>query len=430
MYKTLRVLIGFAILCIAHAGQAQNIGNTPYSRYGLGDYNYNLGNVRNAGMAGVGISAGNSYQANTANPALLYYNSITVFDMSLAGEVKTIKNSAEKQTDSNASLYNLALVVPVSKRWSAAVGLRPYTTVNYETRASSTLASNPRATVESRYTGEGGLSELYFAHGVKIASGLTIGGSASYVFGTITKEAASLVQDDSLANIGLTRIVYSERTRYDNFLFRAGANYRKQLNEKFYLSAGAVYAFDAKFDAERNASYERRTLSDNVIDENILPDSSTSSINVPASLRAGLTLDNGKNFTIGADFYTQNWSDFTGFDGRSDLADSYRVAVGGELTPDANSIDSYFKRITYRAGVYYGNSPYMVNGEQIKDKGVTAGFTMPLGRSTIYDLYQLNAALGYGNRGTTDNGLVAENYFQFSVGFTVNSRWFIKRRIE
>ncbi|WP_439880887.1 OmpP1/FadL family transporter [Pontibacter sp. MBLB2868] len=430
MYKRLRVLIGLAILCIAHAAQAQNIGNTPYSRYGLGEYNYNLGNVRNAGMAGVGISAGNSYQANTANPALLYYNSITIFDMGLAGEVKSVKNASEKQTDSNASLYNLTLVVPVSKRWSAAVGLRPYSTVNYEARAATTLESNPRATIENRYTGEGGLSEIYFSHGVKIADGLTIGGSASYVFGAITKEAASLVRDDSLANISQERVVYSERTRYENFLFRAGANYRKKLNEQLFLSAGAVYGLEANFDAKRKASYERRTLSDNVIDENILPDSSTSSVSVPASLRAGITIDNGKNFTLAADLYTQQWSDFKGFDGRSDLANSYKIAVGGELTPDANSIDNYFKRITYRAGVYYGNSPYIVNGEQIKDKGVTAGFTMPLGRSTIYDMYQLNAALGYGNRGTTDNGLIAENYFQFSVGFTVNSRWFIKRRIE
>ncbi|MFD2513951.1 hypothetical protein ACFSRY_08750 [Pontibacter locisalis] len=430
MYKTLRVLIGFAAICLTHAAQAQKIANTPYSRYGLGEYNYNLGNVRNAGMAGVGISAGNSYQANTANPALLYYNSITVFDMGIAGEVKSIKNESQKQIDSNANLYNLTLAVPVSKRWSAAVGLRPYTTVNYEIRSTSALESNPRAIIESRYTGEGGLSEIFFGHGVKVADGLTVGGSASYVFGTITKEAASLVQDDSLANIGQTRIVYSERTRYDSFLFRAGANYRKQLRDKLYLSTGVVYALSTDFEAERKASYERRTLSDNVVDENILPDSSTTNINVPSSLRAGITVDNGTNLTLGADLYMQQWSKFSGFDGRSDLADSYRVAVGGEFTPDANSIDNFFKRITYRTGVYYGNSPYKINGEQITDKGVTAGFTMPLGRSTIYDLYQLNAAIGYGNRGTTDNGLIAENYFQFSVGFTVNSRWFIKRRIE
>lgn len=430
MYKSLRVLIGFAILCLAHAAQAQNIGNTPYSRYGLGEYNHNLGNVRNAGMAGVGISAGNSYQANTANPALLYYNSITVFDMGLAGQVKTIKSSSQKQTDGNANLYNLTIAVPVSKRWSSAIGLRPYSIVNYEARTASPLESNPRATVYQFYNGEGGLSEAYFAHGVKIADGLTIGGSASYIFGAITKESIAVVQDDSLVAIGNEKVVYNERTRYDNFLFRAGANYRKKLNEKYYLSAGTVYSFGTDLEAKRRASYERRTLSDNVIDSNILPDSSEGSVNIPSSLRAGLTLDNGKNLTIGADFYTQKWSDYRNFEGESELGDSYRVALGAEFTPDANSIDNFLERVTYRAGLYYGDSPYSIKGQTIKDKGITAGFTMPLGRSSIYDMYQLNAALGYGSRGTTDNGLIKEDYFQFSVGFTVNSRWFIKRRVD
>ncbi len=430
MYKSLRVLIGFALLCLAGTTQAQNISNTPYSRFGLGEFNHNLGNVRNSGMANVGISAGNSYQANTANPALLYYNSITVFDMGIAGQVKTIKNSTTKQTDGNANLYNLTLVVPVSKRWSSSVGLRPYTVVNYESTSSSTLASNPRAKVQQRYTGEGGLSEAYFGHGIKIADGLTIGGSASYIFGHITKEAASVVTDDSVAAIGNEKVVYFERIRYDNFLFRAGANYRKKLTDKFYLSAGAVYSFDTNLDAERKSSFERRSLSNILMDRNLLPDSAVGNVNVPASLRAGLTLDNGTNLTIGADYYTQKWSEFRNFEGNSELGDSYRMALGAEWTPDANSIDNFFERVTYRAGLYFGDTPYLIKGKTISEKGVTAGFTMPLGRSTIYDLYQLNAAIGYGQRGTTDDNLIAENNFQFSVGFTINSRWFIKRRIE
>mgnify|MGYP005755995239 FL=1 len=418
------------MLCMANAAQAQNISNTPYSRFGLGDYNYNLGNVRNAGMAGVGISAGNSFHSNAANPALLYYNSITLFDIGVAGQVKTIKNASESQTDGNANLYNLALVVPISKRWSSSIGLSPDSIVNYESKTSSTVGGNPDVKLEQQYMGEGGLSEAYFAHGLKIADGLTIGASASYVFGAITRESASTVIDESLEAIGNEKVVYSERVRYDNFMFSAGANYRKKITEKYYLSAGSVYQLGTDLEAKRRASFERRTLSDRVLDSNILADSSEGSVNIPSSLRAGLTLDNGKNLTIGADFYTQNWSEFTSFNGKKELGDSYRVAVGAEYTPDANSIDNFLERVTYRAGVYYGDSPYVVKGETITDKGVTAGFTMPLGRSSMYDYYQLNAALGYGSRGTKDNGLIKENYFQFSFGFTVNSRWFIKRRID
>ncbi|WP_242921569.1 OmpP1/FadL family transporter [Pontibacter liquoris] len=430
MYKKLRVLIGFALLCMAPAAQAQYIGNTPYSRYGLGEINSNLGNIRNAGMAGAGISAANSFQANIANPALLYYNSITVFDMSIRGQVKTLSDGNASQRDGNASLSNLSLVVPVSKRWSSAVSLRPFSDVTYEMSSSMPLESNPRASILRGYEGDGGLSELSFSNGVKIVKGLTVGATASYIFGNVTKEASSLVQDDSLSTLSMEQVVYSERTRYQDFLFRAGVNYRQELKESLFLSIGGTYSFESDLNANRKNSYERRTIYEGILDQNIMPDSTKGSVLLPQSWQAGISLDNGSNMTLVADFSAQQWSKFRNFDGDKELADSYRAALGGEYTPDAKSIGNYFKRITYRGGLYYGKTPYEINGTQIGDKGVTVGFTLPIGRSTVYDMYQLNTAFGYGQRGTTSNGLIAEKYFQFSAGITINSRWFIKRRIE
>ncbi|MDX5436389.1 MAG: outer membrane protein transport protein [Pontibacter sp.] len=432
MYKTLRVLIGFAALCLAHTTQAQLIGNTPYSRYGLGEINENYGSIRGAGMAGAGISAGNSFQPNTQNPALLYYNSITNFDISGAGELKNVKSSNASQLDGNGNLYNLSLVVPLSKRWSSAVGLRPYTTINYEISATSEVEGNPQAQISRDYTGEGGLSEVYFAHGVRLFGGLTIGGSASFVFGNTITESSSTVIDPQQAGADLIRVTQIDRTTYRDFIFRAGINYRQKLKDKLYLSAGGTYSFENDLEAERDISYERRSPDGLPVAQPVAEEDTVSgTIHLPANWRAGLTLDNGNNLTISADFSTYEWSKFRDFNGRNDnLKDSYRAAVGAEYTPNANAIDSYFKRITYRAGVYYNDTQFQLNGEDIKDMGVTTGFTLPLGRGTLYDLYMLNLSLGYGQRGTTDNGLIKEDYLQFGLGFTVNSRWFLKRRIE
>ena len=358
MYKTLRVLIGFALLCMAHATQAQYIGNTPYSRYGLGEINTNQGNIRNAGMAGAGISAANSYQANVSNPALLYYNSITVFDMGIRGQVKTIKSSnGASQRDGNANLAYLSLVVPISKHWSSALSLRPFSDVSYEINAAGrSLEGNPRATVVEGYSGQGGLSELNFSNGVKIAKGLTIGASASYVFGTITKEASSLIQDDSLSELSSQRVVYSERTHYSDFLFRAGLNYRKALKEKLFLSVGGTYNFEMNLNADRRSSYERRTIYDGILDQNLMADSVKTTVLMPQGWQAGISLDNGSNMTLVADFATQQWSKFRNIEGEKELADSYRAAIGGEYTPDAGSVGNYFKRVTYRGGLLWQNT--------------------------------------------------------------------------
>ncbi|MFD2999800.1 hypothetical protein ACFS7Z_05480 [Pontibacter toksunensis] len=425
MYKTFRVLIGFAALCLAHTTQAQLISNTPYSRYGLGEINENLGTVRNAGMAGTGISAANSYQPNTANPALLYYNSITNFTMGIAGQVKKVSSESSSQTNGNGNLNNISLTVPVTKRWSSAVGLRPFSTVNYQVNISDAVEGNPQATIFREYVGSGGLSEVYFAHGVRIAGGLTVGGSASYIFGNITNESSSTINDPEQEAVGQERVTVVDRTSYNDFIFRAGANYRQKVTDKLFLSAGTVYSFESKLDAERKVTYERLTL------PGAAADSAENSVIVPASLRAGISIDNGSNLTVAADFASYKWSDFKNFEGNDGgLKDSYRLSVGGEYTPEANSIDNYFKRIMYRGGLYYGQTPYELNGERITDKGVTVGATLPIGRSTVYDLYQLNFSLGYGQRGTTENGLVKEDYLQVGLEFTVNSRWFIKRRID
>ncbi|MBD1397474.1 hypothetical protein H9Q13_09875 [Pontibacter sp. JH31] len=431
MYKTLRLLICASVLCLAQAVQAQSIANSPYSRYGLGELNTNLGNLRTAGMGGVGVSSGSSFHANTANPALLYYNSVTIFDIGVAGQYKTLKNSSLSQRDGDANLNYLTLGVPLSKRWSSALSLRPYSTVDYRISSIGSLPNRPEAVIINEYSGEGGISELYFGHGVRIADGLTIGASASYLFGTITQESSTIVGDTSVNDMSLERVAYAERTRYNDFLFRTGANYRKKVAEKAFLSAGAVYTLGTELSAKRNTSYERRDLADTPKSAGLLPDSLEGSVNMPGSLQAALSYDNGANLTVGAEFFTQDWSDYRNLDGDQELGNSYKVNLGAEYTPNANAIDSYFKRITYRAGVRYGQSPYVVNGEQIKDMAVTSGFTFPIGRGSYFEPpYQLNVMLGYGKRGTTDNGLITENYLQFGAGVTINSRWFVKRRIE
>ncbi|MDO6390696.1 hypothetical protein Q4E40_11210 [Pontibacter sp. BT731] len=431
MYKTLRLLICASVLCLAQGVQAQSIGNSPYSRYGLGELNTNLGNLRTAGMGDVGVSTGNSFHSNTANPALLYYNSITVFDVGITGRYKTLKNANQSQRDGDANLTYLTLGVPISKRWSSALSLRPYSSVEYNITNMGSLPNRQEAVVISEYSGEGGISELYFGHGVRIADGLTIGASASYLFGTISQESSSIVADTSISNASLERVAYVERTRYSDFIFRGGANYRKKIADKAFVSAGAVYALGADLNAKRNSAYERRDLGDGLKGAPMLPDSVKSSVNVPPSLSASISYDNGSNLTIGTEFMTQDWSDYRNLDGEQELGKSYKIGFGTEYTPNPTAIDSYFKRVTYRGGLRYGQSPYIVNGENIKDMAVTGGATLPIGRGNYFEPpFQLNVMMGYGKRGTTDNGLIAENYFQFGAGVTVNTRWFVKRRIE
>jgi hypothetical protein len=105
---------------------------------------------------------------------------------------------------------------------------------------------------------------------------------------------------------------------------------------------------------------------------------------------------------------------------------TYRIALGGEYTPDLNNIRNYFSRVTYRAGLYYGTEYLSIGGTQLPVYGVTMGASLPFRRS----LSHLHAAVDVGRLGLTTNNLLQETYLKFTLGITFNDRWFIQKRYE
>ena len=127
---------------------------------------------------------------------------------------------------------------------------------------------------------------------------------------------------------------------------------------------------------------------------------------------------------IGADFTMANWTGTTN-QSNAELKNVISLALGGEIIPDYRNVNSYFKRVNYRFGVNYEQLPYIINETDINDFGINFGASFPMGGASSVD-----TAFKFGWRGTTDNDLVRESYFQIVVGMTINDRWFIKRRYD
>ena len=96
-----------------------------------------------------------------------------------------------------------------------------------------------------------------------------------------------------------------------------------------------------------------------------------------------------------------------------------------EYTPNRSDIRYYFRRCTYRAGAYFDQSYYLVDGVHVNSVGVTLGMTLP-----VFRWYNgLSLGVDFGRRGLA-TAQVKENYFGFSVGFNVFDIWFQKRPYE
>ncbi len=107
------------------------------------------------------------------------------------------------------------------------------------------------------------------------------------------------------------------------------------------------------------------------------------------------------------------------------MRNSFEVAAGGQYIPDATSVDSYLSRVAYRLGFNYRDTPFAIGEQQISEIGIDFGLSLP-----VSNLSSINLAVEIGNRGTTEQNLIRENYLRATLGVTFNDRWFIRRKFD
>ena len=428
------MLTGLAALATSGV-QAQGLGNSPYSRVGLGEFNANTGGVRQMSMGGVGLAAPNSTNVNELNPALLYYTSRTTFEAGYSGQYKTVKNANASSRSGNGTLGYLAMSVPLAARWAAAVGLKPLGAVDYESNILQDVVGKPGSQSLKQYKGTGGISEAYLGQGVRLTKGLAVGFTASYLFGVVDETTATTVQEANSTE-PLVKSVSRQHTRYSDFAFRAGAHYRQKLNKSLTMNLAGVYGFGHNLRGMQTNTQERQDASGAITAQPTLVNEGRGSTYVPALAQLGLSLDNEKSWSVNLDVAHQQWSKFNSFNTAGPaLGNTLRVGLGGELTPDPGSIEHYFQRVVYRAGISVAQLPYQPGGQMLYDRSVSWGFGFPLPTATPLESTTISLAFTYGQRGNTERvssggSNVQETYIRGQLGVTLNNRWFIKRRLQ
>ena len=106
----------------------------------------------------------------------------------------------------------------------------------------------------------------------------------------------------------------------------------------------------------------------------------------------------------------------------SSVSQSFRA--GFEIVPNRNDIRYYLRRCAYRAGVYYDQSYYKLDGNDVNTIGITLGVTLPVFR--YYNGISLGVDMG--QRGSKKNNMIRERYAMFVIGFNIHDIWFQKPR--
>lgn len=398
--------------------------NSPYSRYGIGWLRNDI-NVANRGMGNVSLADYNYGLIQANNPASYSGLKLTSFQFALEGVSLNVKNGTQANRTGSLNLSYFNVGFPIHKNAGMSFGLVPFSGMRYDLQSVQQLAGISEVTYN--YFGGGSIQKAYlgFAYNYKDFS---IGANFNYAFGNYQQNISESFTDS--LQILSTSIL--SRSVVRGIQWQTGALFHHKIKEEKFINVGLTYDLGFNLNQTRE-KFWYSSLGDvgNSYYENRV-DSSTQSngkVVLPSKLGFGIMVGNGEQWKAGIDFTQSNWNKYSNMGDADSLQKIRNFGIGVAYTPNINAISDYWKRMTFRAGAYYRTEPFYLNHTSFSTKAITAGIGYPIRRYNL-GIGQINAGLEMGSRGTFENGLVKEGLTRFSIGCTLNDKWFIKRKYE
>ncbi len=426
-----KILVVLVVLLSAKA-MAQRNNSSPYSFFGIGE-EFHPKTAEQAAMGGIGVAFGANNYINFINPAA--NANLRYATYSFGGLVNrlTLNEPDASQTGTSTSLQYVALGFPIGSKAGASFGIQPLTSVGYSL-TSQILDTEGEVLSATKFQGAGGTNRLYASFGVQVFKGLSLGVETGFIFGTIDNSILNQRDDVHLAS------KHKQVAVIRGSAHKLGLQYQAILKGDLTLHAGATVRLENTMKATGNEllySLSFGSAGTEVPRDTILNIDIVGKITDPIQTIVGLGLGKSNKWYVGANYESKNALKSQGYLIEEGTAYAYgksnRFSVGGFYIPKTNSIASYWDRVTYRAGIRLEKTGLLVDGTgtatdftSIDDFGISFGLGLPLGKK----LSNLNLGLAYGKKGTTENQLIQEEYFNVRMSLSLNDLWFQKRRID
>ena len=413
--------------------KAQTYGSyTPYSIFGMGDMATG-GSAYNKSMGGVGIASRSNRFINPLNPAAVTARDSLAFmaDYSLFQNNTVFRQGDSRSASNTMNIGDLILTFPVWRSSAMMVGVMPLSNTGYGYSYNVTDPSIIGRTGNITYSaaGRGGVYQVFAGVGATFFRRLSVGAQGIFYFGKTQKTFT-----ESFSNAS-----YNGASNGNNIQITApgaklGIQYEQPLGTKSSLTLGATYRTQARLHGRvENYRYSTGTAATDTLYYKL---TDPSSVKIASEKGIGLCFRYSDSFMAEFDYTRSDWRNsgldkaegFTGNltsgAGRSSftttISEAYRL--GFEYVPNRNDIRYYWRKIAYRAGAYWKNEYYLLDGAPVNAYGITLGATLP-----VFRWYNgITFGMDFGQRGSVKNGMVRETYVNFSVGFNLFDIWFQK----
>ena len=420
----------FLVISICVSAQEGTYGAySPYSIYGIGDLS-KQGTAFNKSMGGTGIATRNRRFINYLNPAAVTARDSLAFmaDFGLVESNNLYAQGDIKSAHNTFNIYDFVMTFPIWKSSAFIVGLTPFSDVGYDFSSVETnqelIAQTGNITYDS--FGAGSVYQLFLGAGVTFWKKLSVGAEMIYYFGNI----------DKITNMNYQNLSYRSINSGNDLMVRGltgkfGLQYEQKLGGNVSMVLGATYRLGTNM---KGYSTEYRYANQSSVVDSLVYRVDTlgmSGVRFGDELGLGISVKGGDKWSTEFNYIRSDWSNsgidkVSGFSVSgnstfsSTVSESFRA--GFEFVPNRNDIRYYFRRCTYRAGVYYDKAYYKLDGNNINSMGITFGMTLP-----VYKGHNgITLGMDIGQKASTRNDMIRERYASFVIGFNIHDTWFRK----
>ena len=411
--------IFISLFFFAIKSNAQTGTLSPYSRYGIGELQFN-GFAYQRAMGGLGAALQSTGRLNFLNPASYAADTLATAEIGVEGMLVKLTDGINSQKKQNGNLTSLSLGFPLVKnRWGLSFGITPYSAVGYNIKERKQAPD-----ADYIYSASGGINRFYIGNGFRLTKNLYAGFNASYLFGSINR-----TRKIEFFESGFLNNRYTQTITVSDILLDYGLQYKFNLKKDYILMAGISGSNSSKINATKSILWENYTIRGtnvSTLRDTVENSKQSGAIVFPFNFTAGFYLTKNTKWGLGLDVNYQDWSNYKAFDETEDFDKSFKIAMGGQWIPDNKSI-KYLNRIEYRLGGFYRKGYLQVKNTDINETGLTAGFGFPL-RKSFQSM--VNVSFEFGERGTIKNNLVRERYGKLLIGITFNEDWFHRQKYD
>lgn len=438
------------LLCIcAHAQNGG--GKSSYSRFGLGLLN-DQSQTWNKSMGGVGVALPSGSKLNTVNPAsYAHMDSLNfILDVGMSGNFGRMSMGKSSKNVNSANFDYLVAGFRLRKDLGLSFGFKPYSTVNYDYTITGSEAFRDETTGSlvrntTRYTGTGGLNQIFAGVGWKPFAGFSVGANAGIMWGGHTHYMIQGFDVDGSSSSSYDGFNFVQHADVFTYKLDLGLQYAFRLSPQDWLTVGATVGVGHSFDGDATL-YRFMTTGDT-----LTVNGEKNGFDIPMTYAGGLAWQHRNNLIVSADFHYQSWGncrmpmmDISGgnvsYPSTSRMyKDNFMVKAGVEYTPNPFAGKGrYYQRMKYRMGVSY-SSPYMniakSEGTQSStysgpgEMSVSMGLGLPITNQYTFPS-TINVGLQWLRRAPGTSGLITENYFVLNLGVNFNELWFMKYKIR